>query len=92
MTEETLDSLPLVVSERGGSGQGCLLLLLSLTSAFLWLVPTISLLYLLIDHTSWGLIVSSAHHWLEHNHWDLMVTRWVYSLYSSENSDNTSGE
>ena len=80
MTEETLDSLPLVVSERGGSGQGCLLLLLSLTSAFLWLVPTISLLYLLIDHTSWGIIVSSAHHWLEHNHWDLMVTRWVYTL------------
>ena len=77
MAEEALDSLPLVLTDTSGSGQGCLLLLLSLSSAFMWVVPTMSLLYLLIEDSSWDLVISHCHHWLEHNHWDLMVTRWV---------------
>jgi len=79
MRDEELDSLPLVLSESSSSRQGCWLLLLSLTASFTWLVPSISLLYLLIDHNSWQVLVSYCHHWLEHNHWDLMVTRSVWA-------------
>ena len=89
MRDEELDSLPLVLSESSSSRQGCWLLLLSLTASFTWLVPSISLLYLLIDHNSWQVLVSYCHHWLEHNHWDLMVTRTVWAAVNWVDNNNT---
>ena len=89
MGGEELDSLPLVVTERNSSRQGWLLLLLSLTAGALWLLPTITFLYLLIEQTSWQLLVRHCHHWLEHNHWDLMVTRTVWAAVNWVDNNNT---
>ena len=90
MAGEELDSLPLVVAgERNNSGQGWVLLLLSLTAAGLWLVPSITFLFLLIEQTSWQLLVRHCHHWLEHNHWDLMVTRSVWAAVNWVDNNNT---
>ena len=89
MAGEELDSLPLVVTDRTSSRQGCVLLLISLVAAFLWLLPTITFLYLLIEGTSWQILVRHCHHWLEHNHWDLTVTRLVWAAVNWVDSNNT---
>ena len=89
MGGEELDSLPLVVTDRTSSRQGCLLLLISLVAAFLWLLPAITFLYLLIEGTSWQVLVSHCHHWLEINHWDVTVTRAVWAAVNWVDNNNT---
>ena len=66
MGGEELDSLPLVVTERNRSRQGWLLLLLSLTAGALWLLPTITFLYLLIEVNSWRELVNYCNQLASH--------------------------
>jgi len=76
---EEPDSLPLMNrSGQSRSGYRLLLVTLSLVSVIFSLLPTITFLYLLIDDTSWDLIMSHTHRWLEHNHWDVKVTQIVW--------------
>lgn len=89
MAGEELDSLPLVVTDRASSRQGCVLLLISLAAAFFWLLPTITLLYLLIEGTSWQELVRHGHHWLALSHWDVMVTEWVATAVNWVDNNNT---
>ena len=89
MGGEELDSLPLVVTDRASSRQGCVLLLISVTAAFFWLLPTITFLYLLIEGTSWQELVRHGHHWLATSHWDVMVTEWVATAVNWVDNNNT---
>merc|ERR1712241_1000519 len=86
---EELDSLPLVVTDRRSSRQGCVLLLISLVTAFFWLLPTITFLYLLIEVNSWLELVNYCNHWLTLIHWDLMVTEWVATAVNWVDRNNT---
>jgi len=61
----------------------------SLLCSFSSLLPTITFLYLLIDTDSWSSLLSLCYRWLEHNHWDVQVTRtvwWMMDLIDDNNS------